>query len=93
MQRLQKGPTMTREQAMREAAERGLGGWGALLGEDHVDPAQATAGADAERARIVAWLLEMSEQNTPFGLHAGDWPHAALAEASAAIERGEPWSK
>jgi hypothetical protein len=46
---------------------------------------------EAERARIVAWLLEMSELNTPFGLHAGDWPHAALAEASAAIERGKHW--
>jgi len=76
---------MTREQAMREAAERGLGAWGALLGGDHVDPAQATAGADAERARVVAWLREQC----------GDpmLPEYAefLAAYADAIERGEPW--
>jgi hypothetical protein len=84
---------ITREEAMREATN---GVIGAAIASLEKNPTLATmdftkAGADVERARIVAWLLEMSEQNTPFGLHAGDWPHAALAEASAAIERGEHW--
>jgi hypothetical protein len=63
---------MTREQAMWEAAKRGLGAWGAFLGEDHADPEQAAAGADAERARVVAWFRSVGMSEAADAIERGE---------------------
>ena len=72
---------MDRAQAMREAAI----GVDPLLYQSPTSERVATAGADAERARIVAWLrgeikTAYTDPQYDIGINLAD-----------AIERGEPW--
>jgi hypothetical protein len=67
-----------RAAAMREAAEESYGSRPWTMAFEGRDPTIATAGADAELARVVAWLRE--------------WEFSERARIFAdAIERGEHW--
>jgi hypothetical protein len=69
---------MTREEAMWEAGERLIAG-----SRPRSTNAFITAGADAERARVVAWLREEAKT---YGSAA-----RVLNVVADAIERGEHW--
>jgi hypothetical protein len=73
---------MTREKAMWDAGERLIAGPRPMSTNEFIE-----AGADAERARVVAWLRELAavERST-------SGPAPGYAERIAnAIERGEHW--
>ncbi len=85
---------MRREEAMREAAALGpvVNRW-LIEGGPLPQPSDfATAGADAERARVVAWLREDAEALEGTQTNLDRLIAEAIRECADAIERGEHWA-
>jgi hypothetical protein len=67
-----------RAAAMREAAEESYGSRPWTMAFEGRDPTIATAGADAERARVVAWAKTIGHEQVMASVAIGAWLSAAL---------------